>query len=116
MLTGFVNGQASLFEGITGTLNYITSLEGINLPGSVILGGDLLYVNATYQRYHGCCAAAFRWYQGDPEFSGQARVSYRDEFWASVPSSTTLVNSWSLGLTAATARMTLANLTSTKTS
>jgi len=78
---GFVNGQQSLFEGITGTLNYQTSLEGVGLPGTLAFGGDLLYVRRRIVDITGVAAQRSDGINGDPEFSGQARVSYRDDSW-----------------------------------
>jgi outer membrane receptor protein involved in Fe transport len=79
--TTFVNGASTLFEGITGTLNYVTSLEGLGIPGSISLGGDMLYVKRRINDIVGVAAARSDGTVGDPEFSGQARVSYRDDNW-----------------------------------
>ena len=72
--TGFVNGQQVLFEGITGALDYRTSLEGLGIPLSVRTGGDLLYVKRRINDITGVAPQRSDGTLGDPEFSGQARL------------------------------------------
>lgn len=72
--TGFVNGQQLLFEGITGAVDYLTSLEGLGIPLSVRMGGDLLYVKRRINDITGVAPQRSDGTIGDPEFSGQARL------------------------------------------
>lgn len=77
--TGFVNGQKVLFEGITGALDYVTSLEGLGLPLSLRAGGDLLYVKRRIVDITGVAPQRSDGIIGDPEFSGQARLVFAGE-------------------------------------
>lgn len=81
VVTGYVNGQQVVFEGITSTLNYTTGLGGIGLPGSVSLGGDMLWVKRRINDITGVAPQRSDAIVGDPEFSGQARVSYQNRNW-----------------------------------
>lgn len=79
--TGFVNGQSIKFEGITGTLDYVTSLSGIGIGGSLRLGGDMLFVKKRVNDITGVAPQRSDGIVGDPQFSGQARVVYSDQNW-----------------------------------
>lgn len=74
--TGFVNGQRILFEGITGALDYRTSLNGIGIPLTLRTGGDLLYVKRRIEDITGVAPQRSDGTLGDPEFSGQARLVF----------------------------------------
>ena len=77
--SGFINGQQIKFNGITGTLDYVTQLNGIGLPGRVNVGGDLLYVRRRLVDNTGVAPQRSDGTVGDPEFSGQARFIYTDK-------------------------------------
>lgn len=79
--TGFVNGQSVTFEGITGALDYVTELSGVGIPGSIRVGGDMLYVKRRIVDTTGVAPARSDGVVGDPEFSGQARFVYSDKRW-----------------------------------
>lgn len=79
--TVFVNGQAVTFQGITGALDYVTELSGIGIPGSVRIGGDMLYVRKRIVDTTGVAPQRSDGTVGDPEFSGQARFVYSDKRW-----------------------------------
>ncbi|WP_237451734.1 TonB-dependent receptor domain-containing protein [Qipengyuania oceanensis] len=79
--TGFVNGQEESFSGIVSALDYVTQLNGLGLPGSIRLGGDLLYVRRRVVDITGVAPQRSDGVRGDPEFSGQARVVYDNDSW-----------------------------------
>ncbi len=79
--TGFVNGQAVRFKGITGALDYVTELSGIGIAGSIRIGGDMLYVKERVNDITGVAPQRSDGVVGDPEFSGQARFVYSDKEW-----------------------------------
>ena len=81
VVSGFVNGQSILFEGITGALDFVTGLEGVGIPGSLRLGGDLLYVKRRIEDITGVAPQRSDGVRGDPEFSGQARFIYSLDNW-----------------------------------
>ncbi|MEN8984798.1 MAG: TonB-dependent receptor [Alteriqipengyuania sp.] len=76
VVSGFVNGQSELFEGITGALDYGTSLGGVGVPGALRIGGDLLYVQRRIVDITGVAPQRSDGIRGDPQFSGQARLIY----------------------------------------
>lgn len=81
--SGYVNGQQVRFEGITGVLDYQTRLDGLNIPGTLNLGADVLYV---MRRVNDITGVAPRRSDGlisnsDPRISGQARASYANDSW-----------------------------------
>jgi outer membrane receptor protein involved in Fe transport len=81
VVSGFVNGQSILFEGITGALDYLVPLEGVGVAGSLRFGGDLLYVKRRIEDITGVAPQRSDGDRGDPEFSGQARVVYDADSW-----------------------------------
>ncbi|WP_338447464.1 TonB-dependent receptor [Pelagerythrobacter marensis] len=81
VVSGFVNGQSILFEGITGALDYGTDLSGLGLPGSIRIGGDMLYVKRRIEDITGVAPQRSDGIRGDPEFSGQARLIYSLDNW-----------------------------------
>ncbi|MCX9147769.1 TonB-dependent receptor domain-containing protein [Erythrobacter sp. WG] len=79
--TGFVNGQQIKFQGITGAVDYVTSLSGLGIGGALRLGGDMLYVRRRVDDITGVAPQRSDGIVGDPEFSGQARVVYSADRW-----------------------------------
>lgn len=81
VITGFVNGQSIKYEGIVASALYATKLDGIGVPGTLQLRGDLnvtLFreVNITGvgpQPTHGTI--------GDEQFVGQVAANYIDKNW-----------------------------------
>lgn len=78
---GFVNGNRIKFSGIQGTLNYSTRRGDFGLPGSIDIGGDLLYVRRRLVDITGVAPSRSDGTIGDPEFSAQARMRYVEETW-----------------------------------
>lgn len=79
--TGFVNGQRVEFEGITGSLDYRTSLGGLKMPGSVNFGVDGLYVIRRLVDNTGVSPQRSDGIVGDPKLSAQFRLSYTNGNW-----------------------------------
>lgn len=77
--SGFVNGQRIEFEGITGVLDYRTSLFG--LPGRFGIGANALYVMYRLVDNTGIAPVRSDGLVGDPKFSAQGRLSYDSENW-----------------------------------
>ena len=81
VITGYVNGQSYKFEGITGAVDYVIGLDGVGLPGSLRLGGDVLYVLKRIDDATGVAPQRTDGVRGDPTWSGQARVGYDGGNW-----------------------------------
>lgn len=79
--SGFVNGQRIYFSGIQGTINYSTPRGTFGLPGSIDIGGELLYVRRRLIDITGVAPERSDGELGDPEFSAQGRVRYTTEDW-----------------------------------
>jgi outer membrane receptor protein involved in Fe transport len=77
--SGFVNGQSTEFEGITGVLDYRTRL--FNLPGVFGLGANALYVMYRLVDNTGIAPIRSDGLLGDPKFSAQGKVSYDSDSW-----------------------------------
>ena len=77
--SGFVNGNRVLFEGIQGTINYQTSLDGIKIPGDFIIDGNLLYVAKRINDITGVAPVRTDGTLGDPTFAGQVNLTYVGE-------------------------------------
>ena len=81
IITGFVNGQAYEFEGVTGAVDYVTSLSGVGMGGTLNIGADALYVIRRFDNPIGVGAQASDGLLDDPRFSAQARLRYSDKNW-----------------------------------
>ncbi len=79
--SGFVNGQRVKFEGVSGALNYQTSLTGVGIPGTLNLGADILYVMRRLEDITGVAPVRTDGTVGDPKISGQGRIAYSNESW-----------------------------------
>jgi len=77
--SGFVNGQAIQIEAIQSSLDYVTKLNGFNMPGSVALGGELFVVLRRLVDLTGVAPARSDGTVGDPTFQGQFRFAYFTE-------------------------------------
>ncbi len=82
--TGFANGSFIDYEGLQGTFNYATGLDGIGLPGRLSLRGDLTVVlrrEADTAIIPGSPTQPTDGLIGDPEFAAQFTVIYNDDDW-----------------------------------
>lgn len=79
--TSFVNGKQINFSGITGTLDYRTTLSGLGIPGSVNFGIDGLFVMRRLVDITGVTPVRSDGLVGDPRLSGLIRLSYADQNW-----------------------------------
>lgn len=77
--SGFVNGQQLLFEGIQASLEYVSKLQRLKLPGSISVAGELFYVKRRINDVTGVAPARSDGIVGDPEFQGQLRLRYFTE-------------------------------------
>ena len=75
--SGFVNGQVVKFSGITGVLDYVTSIKGIS--GRFNIGADALYVLNRVVDITGVAPSRSDGIVGDPVFSMQGRFNYYGE-------------------------------------
>ncbi|NQX94975.1 MAG: TonB-dependent receptor, partial [Erythrobacter sp.] len=79
--TGTVNGALIVYNGIEGTMNYRTGLEGIGLPGDLSARGSLTWVRERIISSTGVNVQRTDADVGDPEFRAQMALNYRlDEF------------------------------------
>ncbi len=74
--SGFVNGQRVLFEGLQSSLDYVTRLDGLKLPGSLSLSGEMFVVFRRIVDTTGIAPARSDAVVGDPTFQGQFRLRY----------------------------------------
>jgi len=74
--TGYVNGALIQYSGIEGTLAYRTGLDGIGLPGNVLMRGSLTYVRERFNSATGVNVQRVDAVVGDPEFRGQFSAQY----------------------------------------
>ena len=79
--TGFVNGHRIHFGGIQGTLAYQTALDGLGLPGTISLAGDLFHVRRRVQNLAGVNRLRTDGLIGDPRIEAQARLDYAAARW-----------------------------------
>jgi hypothetical protein len=77
--SGFVNGQSIQLEAIQSSLDYVTKLNGLNLPGSLALTGEMFVVLRRLVDITGVAPARSDATVGDPTFQGQFRVAYFTE-------------------------------------
>lgn len=75
----YINGVAEKFDGIQATLDYRTSLSGINLPGTFAVGGELFYVRSRTVNLTGIAPARSDGTVGDPQFQGMLALRYATE-------------------------------------
>ena len=79
--SGFVNGQSIQLEAIQSSLDYVTKLEGLKLPGRVAVAGELFVILNRLVDVTGVAPARSDGTVGDPQFQGQLRVQYfTDDF------------------------------------
>jgi outer membrane receptor protein involved in Fe transport len=76
VVQGFTNGNAINYEGIQGQLQYATGLDGIGLPGSLSLRGDLTVVLNRVIDITGVAPARSDAVLGDPTWAGLAQANY----------------------------------------
>lgn len=81
VLTGFVNGNAVDYEGIQAAALYATPLEGIGLPGTLQLRGDLSVVLFRQTDITGVAPARSDAELGDPTWAGQVAANYIGKNW-----------------------------------
>lgn len=79
--TGFVNGNAVDYEGILGSMLYATSLDGIGVPGTLQLRGDLNVVLRRVIDNTGVAPARSDAVLGDPTWAGQFTANYSTDNW-----------------------------------
>ena len=66
VVTGFTNGNRITFSGIQGTINYSTARGDFGLPGSIEVGGEILYVRRRLVDITGVAPARSDGTLGDP--------------------------------------------------
>ncbi len=81
VVSGFINGNAIDYRGIQASGLYSTKLEGIGVPGTLSLRGDLTVVLFRQTDITGVAPARADGELGDPQFAAQATVNYTDEHW-----------------------------------
>lgn len=74
--TGFVNGNEIKFSGVQAAMNYRTSLDGLHLPGSFEVTGDMLYVAKRLVDITGVAPLRTDGTFGDPKYAGQLNLRY----------------------------------------
>lgn len=79
--SGFVNGNRIYFSGVQGTINYSTPRGEFGLPGSIDIGGELLFVRRRIVDITGVAPRRSHGELGDPEISAQLRLRYTEEDW-----------------------------------
>lgn len=82
--TGFANGSFIDYEGIQGEFTYSSELDGIGLPGTLALRGNLTVVlrrEADNAIVPGTPTQPTDGLVGDPEFVGQFTVNYNNDNW-----------------------------------
>lgn len=79
VLTGQVNGFATDFEGITGSIVYNTSLDTLGLPGRLNVNANGLWELNRLVDITGVAPARSDGEIGNPEFSAQLSMQYRTE-------------------------------------
>lgn len=89
---GIINGNQVLYNGIQGVANYRTRLDGIGIPGSIRVGGDLTYVRRRIVDNTGVAPARTDGTVGDPEFAAQLRFGYDGESNSNKYGFSTIVN------------------------
>jgi len=82
--SGYVNGFRSNFSGIQGTIDYVTRLNGIGVPGSIQVGSDLFFVRRRLVDTTGVAPARSDGVLGDPQFQAQGRFRYTNDFFTFV--------------------------------
>lgn len=78
---GYVNGVRYDFEGLQAVLEYRTRLNGLKLPGTLIIGGDVYFQGKRLNDVTGVAPARTDGTISDPQFQGQARFRYRTDSW-----------------------------------
>lgn len=78
--SGFVNGQRIQVEAIQSSLEYVTKLDGLNLPGSLVVTGELFVLLRRLIDTTGVAPARSDGTVGDPTWQGQARVQYSTKY------------------------------------
>lgn len=74
--SGFVNGQSIQLEAIQGSLEFISGLNGLKLPGKIALSGEVFVVLRRLNDITGVAPARSDGTLGDPTWQGQARIQY----------------------------------------
>ena len=74
--TGFVNGATFQYSGIESTLNYVSSLSGLGIPGDLSMFGSLSWVERRVVSSTGVNVQRTDGDVGDPEFTGQLALQY----------------------------------------
>ena len=75
----FTNGNRYLFEGIEATLSYTIGLEGIHMPGQVVLNGNMVYTAKRINDITGVAPQRIDGTLGDPTFAGILNLGYIGE-------------------------------------
>lgn len=79
--TTFVNGEELRIKAYQGTIDYRTKLEGVGLPGTLELGGDVFVLTHRVNNITGIAPVRVDGTLGDPKYQGQGRVRfYTDSF------------------------------------
>lgn len=74
--TTFVNGNELRIKAYQGTIDYRTSLGGLNLPGTLELGGDVFVLTHRVNDITGIAPVRVDGTLGDPKYQGQGRLRY----------------------------------------
>lgn len=78
--SGFVNGQRLFFEGLQSSLDYVTRLDNLKLPGTLSLSGELFVVFRRIVDNTGIAPARSDGTVTDPTFQGQFRFRYSTKY------------------------------------
>ncbi len=79
VVSTYINGVAEKFDGIQATLDYTTALDAVGVPGTLAIGGELLYVRSRTVDTTGIAPTRSDGTVGDPQFQGLLALRYAND-------------------------------------